>query len=449
VQNTPQLFAHNVSDVATLTISSDFNWGNLKSYTQMRWDNSTSQNDLTGDDGAFLGGFLYLDLGINTFDKTLSQEFLATSAPGTKLQWTAGAFAFSNTDIFRAPARLFLDRNYTIQLGGVNPAGSGTTTESIAAYADATYEFIPDWFFTLGARFSHDEVVNAYDEQPPGPDLQFPSIKSNHVTPRVVLRWKPDEHSSIYASVSAGYKSAVINVACGTLCLGAGAVASEQAKPENIRSYEVGYKYAGHGFNVSTDAFFYDYRRLQVSNYVSQTTAFTTNASKAHIEGIEVQGDYRILPSLTADGSVTYLNPMYESFTNDLFYHTGPASLDSFVPTPADGSGKQIQRAPRWSFNVGLHYTTIVMDGTLRLSGNYSYTSKIYFDPSDQFQQDGYGLLGLRAEWTDPTDTYTVALYGDNVTDEKYIHTVSYDSFGINSQWGEPATVGASVRVHF
>src|SRR3546814_8082638 len=41
--------------------------------------------------------------------------------------------------------------------------GSSTTTSSIAAFADATYALIEEkLFLTLGGRFSHDEVTDAF-----------------------------------------------------------------------------------------------------------------------------------------------------------------------------------------------------------------------------------------------------------------------------------------------
>jgi iron complex outermembrane recepter protein len=59
-------------------------------------------------------------------------------------------------------------------------------------FADLTYELTPQWFLTVGARFSHDNVVNAY-YNPFGSNKQIavPSIDGNKVTPRVVIRYKP------------------------------------------------------------------------------------------------------------------------------------------------------------------------------------------------------------------------------------------------------------------
>jgi iron complex outermembrane receptor protein len=87
--------------------------------------------------------------------------------------------------------------------------------------------------------------------------------------------------------------------------------------------------------------------------------------------------------------------------------------------------------------------------GNLVLAGNVYFTSRIYFDPSHQYSQGDYALLGLRAEWTDPSDMFTLALYGNNVTNTDYRSSVQATQGGIGNTWGAPATYGAEVRVRF
>lgn len=62
----------------------------------------------------------------------------------------------------------------------------------------------------------------------------------------------------------------------------------------------------------------------------------------------------------------------------------------------------------------------------------------MFFDAAEQFRQDGYALLGLRADWTDPSDRLTVAVFGDNVTGAKYHKQFNTGGFG--DGWVAPAT---------
>ena len=58
-------------------------------------------------------------------------------------------------------------------------------------------------------------------------------------------------------------------------------------------------------------------------------------------------------------------------------------------------------------------------------------------------------MLGLRAQWLDPSQRYTVALYGDNVTDKRYRTQVLANTLGIGNTWSAPATWGLQVGVKF
>ena len=57
--------------------------------------------------------------------------------------------------------------------------------------------------------------------------------------------------------------------------------------------------------------------------------------------------------------------------------------------------------------------------------------------------------MSLRAQWVDPSKRYTVALFGDNVTDKRYQTQVLFNTIGIGSVWSSPVTYGVSLGVKF
>ena len=73
-------------------------------------------------------------------------------------------------------------------------------------------------------------------------------------------------------------------------------------------------------------------------------------------------------------------------------------------------------------------------------------TSSSTFDAARQVRQGGYETLGLHAEWTDPSDHYAIAVFGDNVTTNRYRRQVLPSIFGVGNVWSAPATIGDSVR---
>ena len=109
-----------------------------------------------------------------------------------------------------------------------------------------------------------------------------------------------------------------------------------------------------------------------------------------------------------------------------------------------------MQRTPSFTGNIGARYNTGLGGGKLALSGNLYYTSKFFFSPSGtQFPQDGYALLSLRAQWTDPSDHFSLAVFGDNVTSSRYRTQVQYNNFAIGSVWSAPAAWGVELGAKF
>jgi iron complex outermembrane receptor protein len=452
------------SDAIMATFKADIGFADLTSYTQYRRDRTPYYGDL---DATAVPLFNIL---VDVWDETFSQEFLLNSKPGTALQWTAGIDYFSNID------------NWTdIKAEGLVPAspaafipfgGSSTQTKSAAVFADATYELVPHtWFLTLGGRYSHDIVDNAYfrsDEYTPftgytGPQGQnvpfsgpaetvIPVADLNHnsFTPRAVVRYKPTDSSSVYASYARGYKAGILNV---------GGYSQVPVEPETNDAYEVGYKFEGPKLAADLAGFFYHYKDLQVSSYQAGN-AQITNAASARIYGVESALRYAVSSDLNLNLGATWIHARYTSFPNAPFYgYCDPAAVfpaatactsgkGSIVETTTNASGDHMQRSPDFSGNLGGSYRLpLATYGAFTVSGNLYYTSSFYFDPEQQFRQGGYALLSLRAQWADPSQRYTVAIFGDNLTDKRYQTQVLFNTIGIGSVWSSSTIYGVSLDV--
>ena len=454
------------SDTVQGTVKADLGVADLTSYTQYRYDRTPYYGDL---DATAVPLFNIL---VDVWDETFSQEFLLNSRPGSPLQWVAGANYFSNID------------NWSdIQAAGLIPGstsyipfgGSSTKTKSYAAFADLTYALVPQkLFLTLGGRYSHDIVTDAYFKTneftvftgytgpngqtiafagPPGTVIPVSDLTHNSFTPRVVVRYKPTDLSSIYASYARGYKAGILNV---------GGDSQKPVAPETNDAFEIGYKYERSRWGVDLAGFFYDYKNLQVSSFQAGA-AQITNAASARIHGIEGQLRYNVVNNLDLTAGATWIHARYRSFTNAPFYgYCDPAAASftaptfcasgpgSIVQTATNASGYHMQRSPDYSGNVGASYRIPTpQTGEFTLSGNLYYTSSFYFDPEQQFKQGGYALLSLRAQWTDPGKRFTVALFGDNVTDKRYQTQVLFNTIGVGSVWSSPATFGVQLGARF
>ena len=441
----------------------DLGFADLTSYTQYRYDNSPYYGDL---DVTTLPLF-----GINVVptDRTFSQEFLFNSKAGGNLQWAAGVNYFQIRDTWDVFSTLTAAPPAVYGAFG----GSSTMTKSIAAYADLTYEITPSLFITAGARYSHDEVTDAYFKTnaftpftgyegangttvfPPagtldGTKIPVAPLKNDSVTPRFVIRFKPDHDSSIYASFTRGYKAGILNVGGQSLV---------PVKPETINAFEVGYKYDNRVFSFEAAGYYYDYSNLQVSSF-QNGAAQIRNAASSEIYGAEASAHYRVSSAFQLNAGVSYTHARYKSFTNAPYYSycdpsaaAGPmaftSGVGSLTQTTVNASGFQMQRAPEFTANAGASYAFDAFTGRLTLSGNAYYTSSFYFDPSQQFKQNGYEQVSLRAQWVDPSKKYTVAVFGDNVTNRRYQTQGLFNTLGIGATWNSPAVWGVSLGAKF
>ena len=447
------------NDIFQLTINADLHFADLTSYTQYR-----NERDLFQQVAAVATPNI-LQIRVPIHDHTFSQEFILNSKPGGRLQWTAGAFIFDYKDLFRAD----------ISVGGpfFQAGGSHSDTRSYAAFGDVTYEVVDNLFLTAGFRYSHDEILNA--SYGVVPTFGAP-IKSDRVTPRAVVRYKLNPGSSVYASYSRGFKGALYNLGGGD--------ATTVIKPEVLDAFEVGFKHADGNFTFDLSAYYYKYKNLQVASYgvlqdpvtgALTPVGFIKNAANARIFGLEGQVRYHFTPDFEANASVAYLNAKYQQFSGDPRYYScfdaapnievngSPLTAAQFAATcfpsaglpnaavafPSEGSGLTMQRAPEFTATVGARYGANLAGGRLILSGNLYYTSKFYFDSADQVVQPAYATLGLRAEWTDPSKRYTLAVFGDNVTNKRFLTQALIENNAVPESWNAPATIGGEIRVRF
>jgi iron complex outermembrane receptor protein len=433
-----QEFYRGNNDVYQATIRADLGFANFTSYTQYRDEKADSSIELD------YSGLELIQLGLPNFNKTFSQEFLFTSKPGGSLQWTAGLFYFSNRDTYK----VFFDYFPIIGIFSRGAEfGSSSTVKSLAAFLDATYEVTPKLFITAGARYAHDKETDVYSicafcARVDADAADYDAVNKKRLTPRFVVRYKPTQRSSIYASFTKGYKAALLDLGRGF---------PNPVKPETITAYEVGFKYDARKISFETAGFYYDYKDLQVSIY-EQGQASIINAASSEIYGLEGQIRYDFNDNFQISAGAAWVHGRYKTFENAPVYErclpVGSCGLDTFRISGPTLRNVTMQRTPAFTGNIAARYRTELAGGELELSGNLYYTSKFFFGPSGiQFPQKGYEILGLRAQWTDPSERFTVGIWGDNVTNSRYQTQVQYNLPGIGANWSKPVTFGVDARV--
>jgi len=147
--------------------------------------------------------------------------------------------------------------------------------------------------------------------------IQRRTVRFNEVTGRAVIDFQITDNNLVYASYSRGYKSGGINPPLSPVF-----AVSDTFAPEFVNAFEVGSKntFANGKVVLNLTGFYYDYKGLQLSRIVAQTSV--NDNVNAKIYGLEAEAVLRPTPELTMNFGASYL-------------HT-EVSQDKFLANPRD-----------------------------------------------------------------------------------------------------------------
>jgi iron complex outermembrane recepter protein len=369
-----------------------------------------------------------LSVNIPSEQKTFTQEVTLVTDNGGNLDWVVGLYFFRDRNV---------QPSYDVSVGGepsFNLFRVGDTTEAYAAFVDGTYALTDKLFLSLGARYSREEQTGFFQVFPPS-DKVSAEETFDGFTPRAVIRYELDPGSNVYLSYNRGFKAG--GFAPTTFDL-------TPFKNEQIDAYELGYKTARSLFSFESSLFFYDYTNLQVANYTSGVGVIT-NAAESEVYGADAQFSVSPTDGLAIRLGIAYTNSEYTDFPNSTFYPGTGLPDDPVRVDELDVSGNPLVRAPKWSGNLSASYDYPVGAGNVRFYSNFYRTSSFNFDPAGQFEQEAYNLLNGRITYTAPGDQFSIALYGNNLTNENYLTQVLPFSGAILQTYGTPATYGVEL----
>ncbi|KMS51897.1 hypothetical protein V474_02310 [Novosphingobium barchaimii LL02] len=338
------------------------------------------------------------------------------------------------------------------------------TAKAWAAYFDATYDLTDKLILTLGGRYTRERKGISYRQLDASQTINLVEPASSSATfsdftPRATLRYELSPRTNVYAAFSQGFRTGGFQptpAATPALLV--------PFRPEKITAYEVGFKTATSTFRFDAAAFYYDYTDLQVgvtrANPVTNSLiSFVSNAPSAEIYGVDLQGSVQPVNGLTLMAGASFLHARYKEFPNITGVGVDPVT-NLNVEDVQDWSGLQMTRAPDFSGNAGASYETPLADGTLRLSGNVSYSgASPQSNPSvfgslagaqarvQRYRNDPYTLVNAQIGWTAPGDHLTVTVFATNLTKERYyINYGGTTFFGDVGVFNQPRTFGVRLR---
>jgi iron complex outermembrane receptor protein len=338
-------------------------------------------------------------------------------------------------------------------------------TESWAGFADVNLDLTDRLHLGLGVRYTLDNkdgtvfranYLGATRSPLLGGTVRAPLlVRSNYtndndfaqLTPRIALSYDLTDDVTTYASYSQGFKSGGFDMR-GDVVLTPNTVNGYD--PETVDSYEIGLKGALDRLTFSTAVFYNEYQDQQVTTQVpsgASIASFVDNVGSSTFYGAEFEGRLRILDNLSANFAVGYLHSDFEQF---LRYNLTTMVFEDI------SNQVVLQNAPEWTGYLGFTWIGDVAGGDLAITPSVSYRgdSSMFEFPNPILDQQAYSLVDLSIVWTDPTDRFTLGLYGKNLTDEEY-RVGGYNFPGalfdnsIIGYYGPPQTVTASLQVKF
>jgi iron complex outermembrane receptor protein len=328
-------------------------------------------------------------------------------------------------------------------------------TESIALYADWTFDLTDRLKLDVGARYTDEDkhaialnrfYTNNQYTTSWGTAANFDkTVNFKNVSPKVSLDYQITPDIMVYGLASRGFKSGGYNIRANTTAVPR---SGEPFDDEKVDSFEVGSKMSLLDQRMFLNlAYFYNkYEDIQLSVFTSYTLpngsqsffGDFTNAGKGTVQGVEVE--YQFLPTQNwlISGNLAWLDAEYDEFIT-----SGVNVADT----------QYFTNAPEFSGAVNVEYRTDLANGG-RLSARvgYSYQSEVWptTDLSPVIKQEGYGLVNAGVIWR-VNDAWSLSLQGSNLADEEY-RTTGYNipAYGVlTGFYGPPRQYSLTARYDF
>jgi iron complex outermembrane recepter protein len=369
-------------------------------------------------------------------DKSFSQEVRLADDPG-RLHWVAGLYFFRGSTV----------RSDQIDAGPSFPTvvaqnrtaiDSGRiTTDSYAAFAQATYDLTERLGLTLGGRYTIDRKHDERSVQGLLAPIFFvnPHARWSSFDPAATISYKINPSLMTYLSYRQGYKSGGFQ----TLLPSTAAIAATPFEPEKVRSYEAGVKseWFDRKLQVNVALFRADISNQQILRIGAVAVQTIDNAGATRTDGADVSIAVVPVAGLRFDANMTFQRARFRTYQNGALSYAGNHQL----------------RSPDFMGSYGAEYGMNVANGTLTLRGEYTYRSTEYYDAANTvgtgLYQPGYGLVNARLSWMPASGAWEVAAFAKNLGDEKYLRNIAVSGTTGLAVPGDPLTFGVSFRATF
>ncbi len=375
-------------------------------------------------------------------NRIFSQEFRIQS-PDKKqgIKWLGGIY-YSDDDLEYTDNAMLYDTKAWFGHDVKYNWADNIKENTMAAFGQMTFPLPGRFAFTAGLRYErvNKEMDYRYEltrtdtgailpEDPfmPGsPTLITYNIDDNWdaFLPKGVLSWTINKDAMIYASVTKGYLAGGFNL-CENI--------KERAKFDEQSSidYELGAKtsWLDNRLIFNANLFYMDIKDMHVYYAPDPVTYLTSNAGKAHSQGVEVEVKARPVRGLDIIAGFGLVDAEYDKYTNS---------------AGKDCSGKTLVRTPDYTLNLALQYRHST--GFFSRIDMQGYGQN-YFDDANTVSQKAYEIYNAKIGYEG--SNWDIYLYGKNLFDKEYFSFGRTNAVGLIANVGEPQTFGIIVSRRF
>ena len=404
----------------TLTAKYDFDSFQIVSATSSWTRHQLQTQDISEAMQDYIGGFLgppaafpfsTADGGLGAgsiseddYSRQVSEELRIASTGNGPWQWLGGAYYSS----FHATSHVYSYYDGFEALFGTNNLADNHRLLNIDQYAlfgETSYEMPDHLKSTVGLRYytyHSDSATSVSGVSANGTSATLSSNAQNSgVTPKVNLAYIPDDNTTIYGTISKGFRPGGPNSPIPPPCT----PAPEQFGPDSVWSYELGEKlrFAESRVSVNGDIYYEDWSNIQQQVAPPCGYKFTTNAGKAKVYGAELEVAVIPVVGLTLTESVGYTH----------------ATNSTTLPEAGVVSGDRLLDVPEVTSNTSATYryplpTSQPMSLLFRL--NNSYVDSIQDITYARNTLPSYDLVNSRVGLE--ADHWSAMFFVDNLTNK-------------------------------
>ena len=351
-----------------------------------------------------------------------SQELQLAGSPGDGLEWIAGLYYFTEDGE---------NDQENDEFGALAQRVTQVETESYALFGQATFEWTDRFSLTGGLRqteeskgydvvFRSVDAKGAHATDHTGQPLYIvpPTALDNDwnaVSGTVNLSYAVTPGVTIYGTYSRGFRS-------GGYAARPSRVSSVGAyDPEYANMFEAGLKAIARENRLRLNAAIYrnDYEdyQAQVNRVGNRFDTRVLNAAAAEIDGLELELAGLLWRAFRVDATFAYTAARITKVD------IGPSLEANF------SAGHRLPYVSKYTFSISPRMEFHLGNGdSVLVRFDYSHRDGFFGQIANSpFEREGcYGLLNARVEYRNVGAEWSVALYGINVSDEKYARVRNY-----------------------